>query len=528
MDMSRSSRSGTGDAGRWAKCGSTRAARNRIIDPAQPSRRLPRCRTPASSRPSPSPPSSPLAARWPPQSAGRRRAPPRDAARRGGDRRPVLPARRQRRHRRPLLRRPRPLRVRPGRLSGVDRAPVARPPQDLSSLQPRLPAAGELGARRRPARCDFTQDRARAGRRARRYGAGERRRRAGSRYAGRPASLRLRRREQLAGRRRRGRGDEPAAHGAVVVPGQRPPARQGPDAHQHHRAAGTSVVANGDPGQAAGPRPAGDHAPGAPTSRWRPTSRSSPPVATPSPRRAATACRGYVAVSKALPTAHAAERDGPDEADARARALAGDASSATTRSRRSAAWSPASSRASRWRTRPARPTPRRSLTRDHRRPRARPPVVRRLGRGRPVERHLAQRGRRDLHGVALRRDPRRPDGRRAGCADRYDRDRRRRRVLGARVADPCPTRPAASTGSSTVAVYQRGAMALQALRNRIGDDDFWALLRRWVADREGGNGSTAQFEALAEEVSGAGPRRVLRRLAALDDQAGRHRDNGLG
>ena len=29
-----------------------------------------------------------------------------------------------------------------------------------------------------------------------------------------------------------------------------------------------------------------------------------------------------------------------------------------------------------------------------------------------------------------------------------------------------------------------------------------ALLRRWVADREGGNGSTAQFEALAEEVSG--------------------------
>lgn len=52
------------------------------------------------------------------------------------------------------------------------------------------------------------------------------------------------------------------------------------------------------------------------------------------------------------------------------------------------------------------------------------------------------------------------------------------------------------------AVYQRGAMTFQALRNRIGESDFWALLRRWVDEQGGGNGSTAKFIALAEDVSG--------------------------
>lgn len=52
------------------------------------------------------------------------------------------------------------------------------------------------------------------------------------------------------------------------------------------------------------------------------------------------------------------------------------------------------------------------------------------------------------------------------------------------------------------AVYQRGAMTLAALRNRIGDADFTTLLRTWVADHHAGNGSTAQFRALAASVSG--------------------------
>jgi aminopeptidase N len=73
---------------------------------------------------------------------------------------------------------------------------------------------------------------------------------------------------------------------------------------------------------------------------------------------------------------------------------------------------------------------------------------------------------------------------------------------GQQVADPCPTHVSCVNRIFDRRVYGRGAMTLQALRNRIGDDDFSALLRRWVGDRAGGNGSTAEFEALAEEVSG--------------------------
>jgi len=51
-------------------------------------------------------------------------------------------------------------------------------------------------------------------------------------------------------------------------------------------------------------------------------------------------------------------------------------------------------------------------------------------------------------------------------------------------------------------VYIRGGMALQALRNRVGDDAFFTIARRWVQQRGGGTGTTAQFIALAERVSG--------------------------
>ena len=45
-------------------------------------------------------------------------------------------------------------------------------------------------------------------------------------------------------------------------------------------------------------------------------------------------------------------------------------------------------------------------------------------------------------------------------------------------------------------------MAVQALRHRIGDVAFWTLLRTWVSQRAYGNGSVADFEALAAAVSG--------------------------
>ncbi len=51
-------------------------------------------------------------------------------------------------------------------------------------------------------------------------------------------------------------------------------------------------------------------------------------------------------------------------------------------------------------------------------------------------------------------------------------------------------------------VYDRGAMTLQALRHRVGEDQFWAIVRTWTADHAGRDGSTEEFQALAEQVSG--------------------------
>jgi Peptidase family M1 domain/Peptidase M1 N-terminal domain/Immune inhibitor A peptidase M6 len=53
-----------------------------------------------------------------------------------------------------------------------------------------------------------------------------------------------------------------------------------------------------------------------------------------------------------------------------------------------------------------------------------------------------------------------------------------------------------------IAVYNRGAMTLHALRLEIGDRDFFRLLRRWIATHGGGNVTTPQFVALAERTSG--------------------------
>jgi len=52
------------------------------------------------------------------------------------------------------------------------------------------------------------------------------------------------------------------------------------------------------------------------------------------------------------------------------------------------------------------------------------------------------------------------------------------------------------------AVYVRGAMTLQVLRNQVGDQDFFRILRAWAAKKAGGNGTTRQFIALAERISG--------------------------
>ena len=45
-------------------------------------------------------------------------------------------------------------------------------------------------------------------------------------------------------------------------------------------------------------------------------------------------------------------------------------------------------------------------------------------------------------------------------------------------------------------------MAVQALRHRIGNDDFARLLRTWVQRNGDGTARVGELERLAEEVSG--------------------------
>ncbi|GAB3970641.1 M1 family metallopeptidase [Actinoallomurus acanthiterrae] len=52
------------------------------------------------------------------------------------------------------------------------------------------------------------------------------------------------------------------------------------------------------------------------------------------------------------------------------------------------------------------------------------------------------------------------------------------------------------------AVYDRGGMALQALRAKVGDRAFFTILRTWAARKRYGNATIPEFVAYAEQVSG--------------------------
>jgi aminopeptidase N len=52
-------------------------------------------------------------------------------------------------------------------------------------------------------------------------------------------------------------------------------------------------------------------------------------------------------------------------------------------------------------------------------------------------------------------------------------------------------------------VYDGGAVVLHALRRTVGDEHFFAILRRWVADNNGESRRTSDFISLAEQVSGS-------------------------
>jgi len=72
-----------------------------------------------------------------------------------------------------------------------------------------------------------------------------------------------------------------------------------------------------------------------------------------------------------------------------------------------------------------------------------------------------------------------------------------------RLWNPPPANPGDPAKLFGSPVYNRGAMTLQALREKIGDDKFFTILRTWYRDHRYGNVTTADFIALSEKVSGA-------------------------
>jgi aminopeptidase N len=65
--------------------------------------------------------------------------------------------------------------------------------------------------------------------------------------------------------------------------------------------------------------------------------------------------------------------------------------------------------------------------------------------------------------------------------------------------------PAALPGPEVLfseVVYDRGAMTLQALREKVGDETFFRILRTWYRENRNGNVSTADFIELSERKSG--------------------------
>jgi aminopeptidase N len=67
-----------------------------------------------------------------------------------------------------------------------------------------------------------------------------------------------------------------------------------------------------------------------------------------------------------------------------------------------------------------------------------------------------------------------------------------------------PTAPAVVTAENMFnqGVYQRGALTLHALRLRVGDDDFFTILRQYYETYRDSNAATEDFIRIAEQVSG--------------------------
>ena len=67
---------------------------------------------------------------------------------------------------------------------------------------------------------------------------------------------------------------------------------------------------------------------------------------------------------------------------------------------------------------------------------------------------------------------------------------------------PPPANPGNAKSIFSASVYDRGAGALEALRERVGSASFYRILRGWVRQHAYGTATVAQFRAFAQKVSG--------------------------
>jgi len=77
--------------------------------------------------------------------------------------------------------------------------------------------------------------------------------------------------------------------------------------------------------------------------------------------------------------------------------------------------------------------------------------------------------------------------------------------------DPPPGRPGSPENLFATSVYVRGAMTVQALRQRIGTEALLQVLRTWTTEHRHGSATTGEFIALAEEVGGRDLEPLFRR-----------------
>jgi aminopeptidase N len=69
--------------------------------------------------------------------------------------------------------------------------------------------------------------------------------------------------------------------------------------------------------------------------------------------------------------------------------------------------------------------------------------------------------------------------------------------------NPPPADPGGPENLFDGSVYDRGAMALEVLRQEIGDDDFFEVLETWAQENVYGNASTEDLYDLIEAVTGS-------------------------